>query len=501
MSAHLQQVQAFEQEERIFAEQLSRVNLNLNGLSTEAALDAILPSLANLLPYHTADLMLLKDDKAVLVRRAGNRTFKDDPTLKNFEFDVQQTINLHQMLTTRIPYLISDVQHEPNWVYLPEAAWINSYLGAPICIEDSILGFININHSQPNFYKPHHAVRLQIFATHVAHAITQARAFEQVQQARQQAEQAERDLRALFAAITDVVIVYDSDGIYRKIAPTNPSRLLRPPEELLGKSLFDVLPYERANHFVQLIRQALTTGQIINYEYELPVLSGTRWFSTSISPANDHQVFWIARDITELKQQQIHLQTVNQQLHHQLDEIGQLQTSLREQAIRDPLTGAFNRRYLNEIFESLLNQHNPSNPLSVIMFDIDHFKDVNDIFGHKAGDCVLKKLVQTIQSLIRRDDILVRYGGEEFLVILPGMPLQHALQRAELWRKTIEGMSFMCESVPPIHITISSGVATAPQHGSDATMLLHNADAALYRAKNNGRNRVAQPPDIDTSKS
>ncbi|KAF0111768.1 MAG: PAS/PAC and GAF sensor-containing diguanylate cyclase [Chloroflexi bacterium] len=172
-----------------------------------------------------------------------------------------------------------------------------------------------------------------------------------------------------------------------------------------------------------------------------------------------------------------------------------LQETLRYQAIRDPLTGLFNRRYMEETFMRELDRAaRRKAALSVIMLDIDHFKSFNDTYSHPAGDAVLIELGELLKKNFRGEDIPCRYGGEEFLLILPEASLDDTLRRTEKLHSEIQRMNvrYQEESLPAI--TVSIGVASFPEHGETIESLLSAADSALYRAKNEGRNRfvVAQ---------
>jgi two-component system, cell cycle response regulator len=165
--------------------------------------------------------------------------------------------------------------------------------------------------------------------------------------------------------------------------------------------------------------------------------------------------------------------------------------ALREQAIRDALTGLFNRRYLEESLERELRRAEHGHEhLSVLMLDIDHFKGFNDTHGHPAGDALLKQLGALLEARTRREDVACRYGGEEFVLILPGAPLDVALRRAENLRQSVSEAMVESEGQRLGAVSISVGVACFPEHGPDARALLAAADQALYRAKNEGRDRV-----------
>jgi diguanylate cyclase (GGDEF)-like protein len=168
-----------------------------------------------------------------------------------------------------------------------------------------------------------------------------------------------------------------------------------------------------------------------------------------------------------------------------------LRETLHEQSIRDPLTGLYNRRFLEDsLIRELSRARRKTHPLSIILLDIDHFKRVNDTFGHGAGDMVLRRLGLVLQAYVRESDIACRVGGEEFSVLLPEGPLQIATQRAEDIRKAVNELTLKHEEQDLGTVTVSLGVATFPDHGTTADALIRAADQVLYDAKRKGRNRV-----------
>jgi diguanylate cyclase (GGDEF)-like protein len=168
-----------------------------------------------------------------------------------------------------------------------------------------------------------------------------------------------------------------------------------------------------------------------------------------------------------------------------------LREALRNQSIRDPLTGLFNRRFLDDSLQRELRRASRKNrPLSILMLDIDHFKRFNDTFGHEAGDVLLRHLGSFLQSYIRADDLAFRYGGEEFVIILPEAGLDGARQRAEQLIKDFKRLDVQYRGTTLGPLTVSIGMAAFPDHGTVADTLLRAADQALYRAKAEGRDRV-----------
>lgn len=172
-------------------------------------------------------------------------------------------------------------------------------------------------------------------------------------------------------------------------------------------------------------------------------------------------------------------------------ELQALQRRLLDQSIHDSLTGLYNRRYLEETLdrELLLSEHN-NYPISIIMGDLDHFKMVNDHFGHLAGDEVLRFFGNLLRKHARQCDIYCRYGGEEFLLVLPKVEKSLAIERAEELRSTMAAVP-VPYGISAIPVTASFGVASFPEDGRTGDELISAADSALYAAKTAGRNRVS----------
>ena len=168
----------------------------------------------------------------------------------------------------------------------------------------------------------------------------------------------------------------------------------------------------------------------------------------------------------------------------------QLFQDLRENSLRDALTGCFNRTYALEVLDTELRRARRSNtPMSLIMFDIDRFKDINDRYGHLCGDAVLAAVGARMREVLRGSDVKCRYGGEEFLVLLPETPLEGAKRVAETLRRGLAEMPINWKA-ETVAVTASFGVSGAHPAEVDGTALIARADAALYRAKNQGRNCV-----------
>ncbi len=158
--------------------------------------------------------------------------------------------------------------------------------------------------------------------------------------------------------------------------------------------------------------------------------------------------------------------------------------------IVDGLTGAYNKRYFEEFLErELARCARTGRPLSLVMFDIDHFKVINDTYGHLTGDFILKELCRRVRTTVRRDELLARYGGEEFCVVLPEADQKGAMEFAERVRKIVEQDPFVFEGIE-IPVTISAGVATVQGRDLGLSAFIQIADERLYAAKHAGRNCV-----------
>jgi diguanylate cyclase (GGDEF)-like protein len=187
-------------------------------------------------------------------------------------------------------------------------------------------------------------------------------------------------------------------------------------------------------------------------------------------------------------------ETVSERLALALANV-QLRDALRHQSIRDPLTGVFNRRYMQATLERELSRaarHRHS--VGLIFLDLDHFKTFNDTHGHDAGDTLLRELGHLLRARLRVEDVICRYGGEEFVVILPEAALPVAVERAEQLRADVRALVIRHYGQTLGAVTLSAGVAMYPEHAPDGELLVRAADQALYQAKQQGRDRVVVAP-------
>ena len=171
----------------------------------------------------------------------------------------------------------------------------------------------------------------------------------------------------------------------------------------------------------------------------------------------------------------------------------QNQTMLEKLVFVDPLTGVYNRAFYDRQVAMEIERANRTNQkFAILVMDVDDFKPINDRFGHRAGDQVLAQLAREVRGRMRKIDLMFRYGGEEFVLLLPGADLEEAQRTAERLRLVVSEQRFLPEGVPsPLRVTVSVGGAVYPDQSRTKTGIFNAADTALYRAKHDGKNRVA----------
>lgn len=283
--------------------------------------------------------------------------------------------------------------------------------------------------------------------------------------------------------IPDPVIVLDDEN---RIIESNPAaQRLAGRESLLGLPLSD-LP--------ELKRGLGAVGDEASARYEVAIGSPPRHFDVGrVSlPYAGRQVgqLLVLRDVTHLKEVERRLQTALSELENQLADNLALQRKLREQTIRDPLTGLHNRRFLDELGPVMLaDARRSALPLAAVMIDVDRFKLLNDTYGHSAGDAVLRATGSFLRQRVRESDAVFRLGGEEFLLLLAHTREDAALERVEEWRTLYPSHGPLHEG-SRLEATFSAGIAFFPLDAEDLGGLLDLADRALYQAKLEGRNRT-----------
>lgn len=269
-------------------------------------------------------------------------------------------------------------------------------------------------------------------------------------------------------------------------------------QKMLKKSLDEIIgkdPLEVFSVWPQLINRFLTSNEA-HEEIQIPG-DPPRTLDLTVSALYnqfdqlDGRVI-VAHDVTERKWLENDLKYANEVLSNQLDEINKLRDELQEQAIRDPLTNAYNRRYLSEFLDrEVARAERENKPVTIVIMDMDNFKQFNDTYGHKCGDVILQSITKFLQEHSRRGDVVCRYGGEEFVILMPNVSLEIGYERADMWRQDFSESAIEYDGMK-LFATFSAGVATFPQHGMTGDVILQAADKALYKSKDAGKNKVLQ---------
>src|SRR5665648_27786 len=296
-----------------------------------------------------------------------------------------------------------------------------------------------------------------------------------------------RDL--LVENLRDGILVLDSSNRIVDFNPTLATILRLTYDQLIGKSIDGVC------EAMPVLKEICLQDSNGTFETHLSFQNTVTYYEINSSTIQDKRASFIGRlieirDITDLKTTELKLREANKQLTNQVDEIEKLRLQMEEMAIHDSLTGLFNRRTLGNFLEREIAQAGRSSkPLVVVLMDIDHFKNINDEFGHQAGDRVLIELGQLILENTRQSDFACRFGGEEFVIVIPEIEIPDALRRIDQLRESVSQRTFIF-SQKRMQITLSAGIAVYPQNGETTDTLLFAADQALYAAKNAGRNRM-----------
>ena len=395
-----------------------------------------------------------------------------------------------------------------------------SVVGIPLKIHDRPVGVLSMQSHAPNAYTADQISLLEMLGGQIAIAIQNGQLYAQAQAIIAEREQmlAERKraetalqasqvtLKAIIDSTSDLIWSVDAQSFglltfntglcdyFLKMRGIHLKLGLRP------EDLFPTQDYIQT--WRRFYQRTLAEG---SYTVQYETYAGSILLELSFNLlTQDGRVFGVSvfgKDITESVRAQRALEELNRdleqrveertaELRHRFEEIEGLHAELRDQSRRDPLTGLRNRRYLAERLPiEIARAQEEGGCLSVIVSDIDHFKRVNDTYGHQAGDQVLIEVAGLLHQHARSSDIICRYGGEEFLLVMSGATLDAASQRTQDLCLEIARLGIQYTG-KILHIHMSFGVASYPIHGQDAEMLIIKADQALYHSKRTGRNRV-----------
>jgi diguanylate cyclase (GGDEF)-like protein len=488
-----------------------------------------------------------------VARSRGYRERGLDSYERFMHLSVDDIPNFVKMIETGQALVVPDTQKSTDWIVIKGLEQLRSYVGAPVRVKGRVVGFLDLTSLTPDFFNQGHASRLQAFADQAAMAIENARLFEEAQRRAEQMTalldigltvtsglDMELILHSMLERCKGVlpievfyIAIFDPDtglidqrlfydrGEFRSFAPHSIRQMPGLSGHIIRTRQTLHVPDTFSSDFRDRFPEPFRTGETPTRSYVgVPMVVGDRAvgiISMQSYQPNAYSVSQIRlletiatqaagavensrlydkaqQELGQREAAERSLRKANKRLKTQLAEIETLQTQLREQAIRDPLTGLFNRRYLEDaLLREFQRGQREGGTVCLIMMDIDGFKGFNDTYGHDAGDFLLIKLGEFLNREVRRSDISCRYGGEEFLVVMPNAPLQRGYDRAEEWRKAFESLDIEHMGVK-LKATLSLGVAVFPQHGTTWEQVLHAADRAMYAAKGAGKNCTCIAP-------
>ncbi len=477
-------------------------------LDMNEAIEWILPQLARVVPFDGASVQLLKGDVLEIV---GGRGWIQENDVVGYRFPVPGPNPNTLVVNQKRPVILN--QEELSWYEDFQKAThgsIKSWLGVPLVVHEEVIGMLALDSTETRFFTLDHAEIVKAFADQVAVAIEQAQMFQRTQEAVQ-------ELDALRSIIADITGELELNSLLTTVlerasqllkATSGELALFRPERQRLEIVACHNMGMDFTGATIKLgegllghvavTKQPLLLENYRDWERSLrgQAANAGPWFSTIAVPLEYRQrligVMTVVDNRPERKFNRSDLQLL-ELFSHQVSiaiDNAQLFQQVQHLATTDDLTALPNRRELFNIGNELFNQAKRlGHDISAIMFDIDHFKIVNDTYGHSVGDQVLKGIAKICTANVRDIDILGRYGGEEFTLILPHTSMDAALTVAERLRLNIETSRLKIDR-EQISITISLGVATINEKHKNLAELLDEADTALYIAKNNGRNQV-----------
>lgn len=509
-------LELYESEQRKFAEALAGIAATLNSsLEFEVVLEKMLAIIHQVVPHDAANIALLDDDKKMrFVKLIGYEKFESKKVIESLDYSINDIPDFKMMAEEKEAVVITDTHNSPAWISNPKVAWIRSYVGSPIVAGGKTIGFINVDSSVPNLYTPEHAQRLKVFADEAAIAIQNARIVEELKERNQ-------DLGILYEvglAMTSgldnqeiinglikqiknfknidifFLMLFGEDSmknmLYWYTLNDKTIKTIELTKPWAGNFIHQILEQKKTVYLPNQERQDIITG--IPDEKQLSFSAMRSYLGVPLMQGKDviGILSVISKQSGAFDQKQIRLlETITSQVSITLQNV-KMYERMKELAIVDELTGVYNRRYFyiaaNKEIERALRY---KKALSMILIDIDHYKDVNDHYGHMAGDKVLQKITQAIQKELRGSDIFSRYGGEEFLILLSDTKGEEAAVVAERIRTTVEALHVQYNE-EEISVTVSLGVTRLTAERNSLQEIIADVDQALYGAKQKGRNRV-----------
>lgn len=515
------EIEKAEQNQRLMTEALQDTMKALNStLNPEEVLDRVLSNLEKVVKSDAASIALLDESGGVrFVRWRGYDRVGSDIMLQE-DMHISHRETYRWMSLTGEAIVMADTWLDKRWLRQEEFAWIRSYAGVPIVVKGKVTGFLNLDSGEPDSFSQEDCGRLRVFADQAGIALENARLYNLASQRAEQMTslyrigmslttglEMENVLHSLFDQCRQIlpidvfyVFLYEAEhdrlspGIYYEkgeFLDLESALLAGPP------SLTRIVINDRKTLVIQDTRVAEEQGlfqlrhvggkparsyvavPLIMFDQVVGVISMQNYQPDAYT---DEQVRLLETIATQAA-----ITVQNARMYEQM----------RQMAITDSVTQLFTRRHFtvvghNEI-ERALRYHRAA---SLLMVDIDWFKKVNDTFGHFTGDLVLQVVAKTCSQALRATDIVGRWGGEEFTIVLPEADKDGAMMIAERIRRMVEACPIPVADGEFIHVTVSLGAATLGSSCSSLEALVDCADHAMYAAKQAGRNQVKAFDDL-----
>jgi diguanylate cyclase (GGDEF)-like protein/PAS domain S-box-containing protein len=506
-----------EREQRAFVEVLADTAAVINRtLDLDEVLDRILDNVVKVVPHDSANIALMTQaGQARFVKVNNPDKYGKKDYLTGLDVNVLSIENFRKMADTGKPIIVADTRADKKWTNaLEESKWIQSFLGAPIIHQGELLGFINLDSGKPHAFTQAHADRLVVFAEYAATAISNARNYTEIKIA---ADEMTTLYEISLAIAAGVGLEKTTETVFRQLKDIIPIDLFylglyEPATQIVSYYMYrgngtrietkplNLLERPSMTRYVIEKREKVhipdfkAPGAMLKENQIIPIAGFELRTALSIPLILRGDVIGVLAIESEkanaYSDRQIQLvETIAQQATDAMDN-AKLYERLQELAITDGLTKIYNRRYFYLILQNEIERaRRYGTPLSLVMMDIDHFKKVNDRFGHLIGDEVLESVAKLCKNLLRQADELFRYGGEEFMILLPETNADLAQNVAERIRLTVAETEFITKK-GTVRISVSLGVAEFNPSLEGPGSFVDSADQALYEAKQAGRNCV-----------
>jgi diguanylate cyclase (GGDEF)-like protein len=480
-----------------------------SALDLQEVLNGLIGYLDSVIPFDSACVFLLRGDRLLAMAARG---FPDPAAVINKSYPLEKDLLFQEIQRTRRPLVIEDVQKDVRYQAYGGSHQTRSWMGLPLIVRGTVIGLLTMDSYTPGTYTNADVVALaQAFANHAAVAVENARLF-QVEREQRYLAEALREIGTLLSESLDFdhvlnllldqvarLVPYDAaniklveDGILRVARWRNYERFGDEAVAAIQNLSWDMPSHPVLRRLVETRAPIILADVTMEPDWPEGPLPTRSWLGVPIVlQERVIAVFSLYKLEPDFyRPEHANLLSIFAGQAALAIQNASLYREVRRLAITDELTGIINRRHLFELGERELNRALRFNrPLCVVMLDLDHFKDINDRYGHAVGDQVLRAVAERCKQNLREFDLVGRYGGEEFVIILPETTLMDSRGITERVRECIAATPIETTAGPQ-QITVSQGVAALDPQVPNLAALIDRADRAMYAAKHQGRNFV-----------